>query len=169
LQVKGLRKIETTKGSRKVTQWILTTSESFTPIDPYDHIIIAAPFHGSQIAILGSPAANTLEEPPVNYVHLHVTLFTTNVSRPNPQYFNVKGNVPRVVLTTYDGVRHHPDGTVPKPEFNSLSYHGMTRTEDDSEGPEWVVKIFSDHRIEDNWLERVFGRGNVGWVHRKEV
>jgi len=63
-----------------------------------------------------------------------------------------------VILTTYEGVRKGGK----EPEFNSISYHGLLR-----EG-EWIVKIFSQQRISDEWLQNVFN-GQVGWVYRKEV
>ena len=63
-----------------------------------------------------------------------------------------------MILTTYEGVRKGGR----EPEFNSLSYHGLVR-----EG-EWAVKIFSQQRISDEWLQNVFN-GQVGWVYRKEV
>jgi prenylcysteine oxidase/farnesylcysteine lyase len=74
-----------------------------------------------------------------------------------------------MVLTTWETVRT-ADG--PKPEFNSMSYHGLIRGADgsDTEGEpkEWVVKIFSESRVSDEWLDDMF-MGQVGWVHRKEV
>ncbi|KAJ3507454.1 hypothetical protein NLJ89_g6296 [Agrocybe chaxingu] len=48
-----------------------------------------------------------------------------------------------------------------KPEFNSISYHGLIRD------GEWAVKIFSDHALTDEWLSEMF-QGQVGWVLRKE-
>jgi len=42
-----------------------------------------------------------------------------------------------------------------------------TAAEEESE-TEWVVKIFSTERKDDEWLESVFGVGKVGWVLRKE-
>ena len=63
-----------------------------------------------------------------------------------------------MILTTYEGARKGGK----EPEFNSLSYLSLLR-----EG-EWVVKIFSQRRISDEWLQNVFN-GQVGWVHRKEV
>jgi hypothetical protein len=63
-----------------------------------------------------------------------------------------------MMLTTNFGARNGGK----KPEFNSLSYHGLVR-----EG-EWAVKIFSKERISDGWLQQMFD-GQVGWVHRKEV
>ena len=65
-----------------------------------------------------------------------------------------------MLLTTYEGVRN--GGT--KPEFNSLSYHGAVN----EAGTEWGVKIFSDHKLSDAWLNNVFN-GKIGWVLRKEV
>lgn len=67
--------------------------------------------------------------------------------------------MPQSVLTTYENARI---GGI-APEFNSLTYHGKISTNRD----EYVVKIFSKSKIEDDWLKRVFGE--VGWVHRKEV
>ncbi|TRM65773.1 hypothetical protein BD626DRAFT_485778 [Schizophyllum amplum] len=58
----------------------------------------------------------------------------------------------------YSLMRRH-NGTVP--EFNSLAYHGAIRD------GEWVVKIFSQQELSDEWLSDIF-IGQVGWVHRKE-
>lgn len=75
--------------------------------------------------------------------------------------------VPRSVLTTSRGVQ---SGGV-EPEFNSLSYHGHVRKTNETghwyDQEEWNVKIFSKHRISDEWLSKVFD--HVGWVYRKEV
>lgn len=125
----------------------------------YKHVIFAAPFHSTGIEIIPSL---DIVVPPQPYVHLHVTLLTTTLKNPNPVYFRLASNAetPRAIWTTWEGVRHNGKA----PEFNSLSYHGPV-----AEGrEEWVVKIFSDHWIEDDWLQNVFA-GQVGWVHRKEV
>jgi prenylcysteine oxidase/farnesylcysteine lyase len=63
-----------------------------------------------------------------------------------------------MMLTTYEGARNGGE----EPEFNSLSYHGLVRD------GEWGVKIFSQKRISDEWLDMMFF-GKVGWVYRKEV
>ncbi|KAH7883946.1 FAD/NAD(P)-binding domain-containing protein [Phlebopus sp. FC_14] len=147
--------------------WIVRSSSGS---QYYRGVILAAPFHQSNITI-PSDLAELI--PPQPYVHLHVTLLTTLSETPNPEYFGLRlgTQVPRMVLTTYEGVR---EGGV-KPEFNSLSYHGRVQKyerceeqsdDEDAEAPEWIVKIFSDERITDEWLENVFG--NVGWVLRKE-
>jgi hypothetical protein len=73
-----------------------------------------------------------------------------------------------MVLTTWDAVRHGDDKTR-RPEFNSLNYLNQIKTLKEHGVDEWAVKIFSSERITDEWLERLFGKGQVGWVFRKEV
>jgi len=92
-------------------------------------------------------------------MRLHVTLLSTTAAHPNPEYFGMPAGskVPRVLLTT----KERSNNLAP-PEFNSLTYHGRI-----GKG-EWAVKIFSDHRITDEWLDNMF-QGQVKWVTRKEV
>ena len=73
-----------------------------------------------------------------------------------------------MVLTTWDAVRHGDDKTK-RPEFNSLNYLNQIKTLEEHGINEWAVKIFSSERITDEWLEKLFGEGQVGWVVRKEV
>ena len=120
-------------------------------------MILAAPFHSTNIDLPSSLAEQIPEQP---YVHLHVTLLSTTSTTPNPEYFGLPQSspVPRVILTTNQGKKAGGVG----PEFNSLSYHGLVR-----EG-EWAVKIFSDHELSDAWLNKLFS-DKIGWVYRKEV
>jgi len=122
----------------------------------YKAVILAAPFHSTGITF---PLSVSDQVPEVPYVHLHVTLLATTSPSPNPAYFGLpaSSSVPRMLLTTDQGTR---EGRT-KPEFNSLSYHGLIKDK------EWAVKIFSDHEISDEWLDTVFN-GQVGWVLRKE-
>ncbi|KAG2753348.1 FAD/NAD(P)-binding domain-containing protein [Suillus brevipes Sb2] len=131
----------------------------------YQGVILAAPFHQTNI-ILPSDLAELI--PPQPYVDLHVTLLTTRSEHPRPEYFGLAPNaqVPATILSTYESARA---GGV-EPEFNSISYHGKVRKLDGAAGdavtdPESTVKIFSEERITDEWLETVFG--NVSWVYRK--
>ncbi|KAF8504494.1 FAD/NAD(P)-binding domain-containing protein [Russula emetica] len=133
----------------------------------YDAVVIAAPYHTSQISL---PADLSSLIPTQPYIHLHVTLLTTTAARPNPVYFGYKPGykVPTTILTSLDGLRH--GGKVP--EFNSLSYHGQAKfakneTHDGRGTGERVVKIFSMERISDEWLAAMF-QNEVGWVLRKE-
>ncbi|KAF8167814.1 Prenylcysteine lyase-domain-containing protein [Crassisporium funariophilum] len=122
----------------------------------YKAIILAAPLHSTGIKLPSHLSEQIPEQP---YIHLHVTLLSTTSPMPNPAYFGLStsSQVPRMILTSNQGAR---EGRT-KPEFNSLSYHGLVR-----EG-EWAVKIFSDNVLSDEWLNTMF-QGQVGWVHRKE-
>lgn len=93
--------------------------------------------------------------------------------------------MPSMVLTSYENARNGGK----EPEFNSLSYHGKivkkakATTGEATEGAdtaevekvekveaekeEWVVKIFSKTKVEDEWLKNIFGE--VGWVNRRVV
>ncbi|KAE9395928.1 hypothetical protein BT96DRAFT_942062 [Gymnopus androsaceus JB14] len=93
------------------------------------------------------------------YVHLHVTLLTTTSPSMNRTYLSLSpdAKAPSMLLTTYDGVRQGGKA----PEFNSISYHGKISE------TEWIVKIFSEAPVEDEWLQSLFD-GQVGWVHKAE-
>jgi prenylcysteine oxidase / farnesylcysteine lyase len=145
--------------------WTIVTKETRRD---YDAVIIAAPYHTSQISL---PADLPSLIPLQPYIRLHVTLLTTTAPTPNPVYFGQKSDskVPTFLLTTFDGVRRGGRA----PEFNSLSYMGQTKvakngTDDKQETGEWVVKIFSMESISDEWLSTMF-QNQVGWVLRKEV
>ncbi|KAF8349812.1 Prenylcysteine lyase-domain-containing protein [Amanita rubescens] len=139
--------------SKSSHSWTVHSSRGSTE---YQAVVLAAPFHSSRITLPPSLSSQIPQQP---YIHLHVTLLTTTSPTPNPAYFSLSStsDAPRVILTTYEGVRKGGK----EPEFNSMSYHGLLR-----EG-EWIVKIFSQQRISDEWLQNVFN-GQVGWVHRKE-
>ncbi|KAF9524062.1 Prenylcysteine lyase-domain-containing protein [Crepidotus variabilis] len=125
----------------------------------YKAIILAAPYHQSQISL---PPGLSSQIPKHPYVNLHVTILTTTSPDLNPAYFGLsKGSkVPKVLLTAREGVDLGNPNT-PKPEFTSITYHGLVQEN------EWSVKIFSDDRLSDEWLDNMF-QGQVTWVHRKE-
>jgi prenylcysteine oxidase / farnesylcysteine lyase len=134
----------------------------------YDAVIIAAPYHNSQISL---PPDLSILIPPQPYVRLHVTLLTTTAVTPNPVYFGHKPGykVPTTILTSLNGLRHGGKA----PEFNALEYLRQVKfanneTHDGRGTSEWVVKIFSMERISDEWLAAMF-QNEVGWVHRKVV
>jgi prenylcysteine oxidase/farnesylcysteine lyase len=135
----------------------LWTVESTHGALDYKAVILAAPFHSTNITLPPALSAQIPEQP---YVRLHVTLLTTTSPAPNSTYFSSSpsSKVPLMMLTTYEGASNGGE----EPEFNSLSYHGLVRD------GEWAVKIFSQKRISDEWLDMMFP-GKVGWVYRKEV
>jgi prenylcysteine oxidase/farnesylcysteine lyase len=144
--------------------WRLDIEDTLAPgnfgtTKPFDAVIVAAPHKSTNIRFPSSSA----KVPPVPYVHLHVTLFTTTSPSANPAYFNLPegSHVPTMILTSAERRRHGGQ----EPDFNSMNYLQKVSPERE----EWVVKIFSKKRIEDAWLEEVFGKGKIGWVLRKEV
>lgn len=149
--------------------WLVHTSAS-DKSRLYRSVILAAPHEQTGISFTNNGPLVEIPEQP--YVHLHVTLLSTSSPHPNASYFHLAdgAKVPTTLLTTYDGVRRRGHS---EPEFNSLTYHGLLRTNDgetklDAKGsPEWIVKIFSQRRLTDKWLDHMFS-GNVGWVLRKE-
>lgn len=146
--------------------WLVGTGGT-TRARAYRAVILAAPFHSAAIALAQPGLVAPVPDQP--YVRLHVTLLSTTAPSPNASYFGLAGGrAPREVLTTHNRVR---EGLGEEPEFNSMTYHGKIKKADGSpaERDEWVVKIFSKRKIEDAWLENMFGAGNVGWVLRKEV
>lgn len=52
-----------------------------------------------------------------------------------------------------------------------MTFHGKVQRKDGEERDvqEHLVKVFSYQRVEDEWLEEMFGEGQVTWVYRKEV
>jgi prenylcysteine oxidase/farnesylcysteine lyase len=149
---------------------VKTTSPKGDSSKEYDDVIIATPFHSSGISLnsasvwplsSSSDSERILPIPPQPYVHLHVTLLTTTSPHPLPAYFGLApgSTVPQAILTTNENARAGGKA----PEFNSLTYHGKISSNRD----EYVVKIFSMQKIDDDWLKNVFGE--VGWVYRKEV
>ncbi len=100
----------------------------------------------------------------MDYIRLHVTLFSTTVSRPLAEKFGlpVDAAVPETLYTTGEGARNGG----PLPDFQSLSL--LTTIERDDE-TEYVYKLFSLDAKSDDWFENLFGAGKIRWVYRKEV
>lgn len=169
-------------------QYVLHTTSANTnevAARTYRSVILAAPYHSTGLTLKLLDESSKPNIPPQPYIHLYVTLLST----PNPyartRYFGLADNdaPPNMVLTTWE--RERTGAGPERPEFNSASYHGRILNKGDRSvanltdlgvgspqgrdeaGEEWVVKIFSDHPVEDSFLRKVFGR--VGWVVRKEV
>ncbi|KAF7320038.1 Prenylcysteine lyase [Mycena kentingensis (nom. inval.)] len=129
--------------------WVIASSRGS---ETYTGVILAAPWHSTNIQLPSAIAESIPKQP---YVHLHVTHLSTTRATVSPEALGLPPStkMPAMLLTVRKGNA--------EPEFNSLSYHGKI-SED-----EWVVKIFSKGRIEDERLSQLF-EGQVGWIHRKE-
>ncbi|KAH7340917.1 Prenylcysteine lyase-domain-containing protein [Rhizoctonia solani] len=139
-------------------KWRLTIEG--TGEETYDAVVLAAPYKSTGIKLEVPGLDLEAAFPPVDYVHLHVTLLATKTNHPQGSYFFPTAPetvIPQSILTASGPT---------EPEFNSLTYH--ERIQREGQPPEYIVKIFSKSRLTDEWLEKIFGAGNVGWIHRKE-
>ncbi|KAF8319736.1 hypothetical protein DL93DRAFT_2164416 [Clavulina sp. PMI_390] len=156
-------------------KWALSVDHSPPTTPAYDHVIIAAPFASSGIAIIDSPNTEAaLRTPPVDYIRRHITLLTTVAAQPDPAYFNLpaRARVPTFIATTRDSMGHGGKDScvvgMQEPEFDSLQYLYQTKTANEHGIDEWAVKITSKGRISDMRLVRMFGEEMITWVERKE-
>lgn len=148
------------------TQWTIASKTATTD---YDSVILAAPYHLTNVTITPSSISDQIPAQP--YVYLHVTIFTTTSATPNPAYFNLSPNAtaPIFVLTTSENERANEAAGGKGPEFEVIEYLAKLTTTDGVESDdEFVVKIFSLEEISDDWLDTVFD-GKVGWILRHEV
>ncbi|WFC95135.1 hypothetical protein MBRA1_001780 [Malassezia brasiliensis] len=160
-EVTGIMKIqsETTEQDTPVTQWRIGTRDGHS--DVYDVVLIAAPWHSSDITLLNTEKS----VPGFRYQRVHVTLVVTDAPQPNPVYFGFDrtfDRVPRTIVTT------HLDGD--NPDFLSLSYQRRLK-HTKYHGQTWdalyVVKLFSWAPIPSKTINKIFGNGKVVWTHEK--
>lgn len=132
-------------------KWTIITD---TGSEEFDQIIIAAPYHQTNIKGLALPIKE------VQYMTLHVTLIAST-KRLSPKYFGLQDSavVPTMVLTTMPekGASHMP------PLFNSISI-----TKFIPELNQYVYKIFSSSRITPSFLQLLFESGaEFPWIYEK--
>ncbi|KAG9049768.1 hypothetical protein FS837_009184 [Tulasnella sp. UAMH 9824] len=176
--VSGLQKTISASTGRQA--WTLSGG-SHIPSTAYDHVILAAPFAFSGITLEDSTALL----PKVEYVRLHVTLVSTTSPTARPERFGLQPgtHVGKFILTTKNRRDTGSSSSVcdtptsdpavgpgckqnleSKPDFNSISLH---QTFERNGRKEYIWKVFSMDRKNDEWLEDVFGEGTVGWTYRK--
>lgn len=147
------------KGARG--NWYVSV-EGSAKQERFDAAALAAPYGSTRIKINAPELHVATTFPRVVYVHLHITVLATTTEHPQASYFFPNAapgtKVCKTILITSSGPV--------EPEFNSMSYIGNIQRA--GKGPEHIVKIFSKARVEDDWLDKIFGAGAVGWVHRKE-
>lgn len=90
-QVTRIEKLEAPSKESTRAQWALTAvSESGKQkAETYDLLVVAAPWHQTDLQIVGS-SAPALLGPPVEYVKLFVTIVITNATAPRACFFNPK-------------------------------------------------------------------------------
>jgi len=150
----------------------------------FDAIILAAPYHASNIDIQ-PPIPKAFIPQNASYVTLHVTLLTTT-NLLSPAFFNLPPTaaVPRIVLTTLPDGSLYSDPQVGPASFWSISTLRTTRNPCTGDR-EWLYKIFSPEPMDQETLVRMFdlphttpeeedGRATgqdrpkgVSWIYRK--
>lgn len=123
----------------------------------YRSAVLATPIHTSHISL---PESLTVQVPGRPHESVFTTVLTTNASHPNPTYFGLGPTAipPRTIYTTIG-----KDGN--EPEFFWLKYTSVIKH---GEQDEYVVKIFSEEKLPEESLERLFGPDSVKWARTRE-
>lgn len=117
----------------------------------FDKVIIASPMVGN------ITLSSTYRVPDVEYVDLHVTVFTSN-QQINPKYFGKDSSVPGTILTTVYLSQSPPL------KFFSISIHEYLEDTGD-----YVFKIFSPQAFSEDDIASLFSASaKISWVHRKQ-
>ncbi|KAK7540476.1 Prenylcysteine lyase-domain-containing protein [Phyllosticta citribraziliensis] len=138
----------------------------------YDTVILAAPYHQSNVTLTPPPHTEPAD---LAFVTLHVTLLASP-HRLSPSFFALNaddGPVPSVVLTTLPPDVRPDDRQFPGPAgFFSIST--LRRATNPHTGRrEYLYKIFSPQPADDAWLARLFDLpqgvtdDDVSWIYRK--
>ena len=150
------------------------TSESSEPNETaFDTVILAAPYNASRLKLTPRPSHTPNKD--VDYVRLHVTLFTSPF-RPDPIFFGLKKNeehlIPDTILTTLPPeLESFPLGrginAVGLTQFWSLSTLRVINPTTDSYIPDGVssghipLENLLPHNVtidEEAWLESIHGK-----------
>ncbi|KAI5479707.1 prenylcysteine oxidase [Pseudohyphozyma bogoriensis] len=154
-EVMKITKLDKAEGGR--AKWVVQTKEGAG--GTFDAVILAAPFHQTSVSFINTPLPSVIPAQP--YVPLHVTFVLTNASSPSPSYFSLppRTKIATSIFATFDTT------SSTKPSFNSLNYLQSLSPSVSSkfgEGTFHVVKMFSAEPLSTEFLESVFGEGNVG-------
>lgn len=135
-------------------------------------IILAAPFHQSNITFSPNPPAHVPDD--IEYVTLHVTLFSS-AQRLSPVAFALRPDerVPDIVLTTLppeeqdalEDSRH--DGVGAAGFFSVSRLRSAVNPYADPPRTEHIYKIFSPAPVDDSFFKHILGGADVSWIRRK--
>ena len=116
--------------------------------DDFDVVVMAAPLHLSNITIAPSPV--NLPKP-IDYVNLHVTLFTSPLKiKSLMPHLVAENDVPSTLLTTLPS----PESPYVAPDFYSIStLRSITNKQVSPPRMEYVYKIFSPQHMDPQYIQ----------------
>lgn len=143
-----------------------THLKSSTDSQPFDAVILAAPYYQTDITIL-SPNPST-QIPSQPFVKLHVTFIVTNATAPSGQLFNRPENE-FMARSIYSTMMKSVLANGQRPLFNSLNYLKKLGSKEGVVGDLYIVKIFSEALMPTDTLSKLFGSSeNLIWIKRIE-
>ena len=133
-----------------------SNDETAYPVE-FDNVILANPFQFSNISMAESVLETPIEK--INYVHLHVTIFTSPFS-PSAGFFGFENprTIPGTVLTTLgknDTAISGVEGAGSAGFFSISKLRKLVNPKTKKE--EYAYKIFSPEKITPEFLSRFFG------------
>ena len=149
----------------KISSQDAITGETYSNEEPFDTVVIAAPFQYSDIELDEDVLKRTPDKIP--YVKLHVTLFTSPC-RMNPIYFGLAqdAEVPSTILTTLppDEGPLDPENGVGSPGFFSISTLRPIINPKTLQ-KEYLYKIFSPRKVTADFLSGILGSESTYCLH----
>ncbi|KAK3948394.1 hypothetical protein QBC32DRAFT_245873 [Pseudoneurospora amorphoporcata] len=149
---------EATSSVKYSLRTVCSSSKADTayPVE-FDNVILANPLQFSNISIPEHVLESPIEK--IDYVHLHVTIFTSPFS-PSPKFFNFENPraLPGAVLTTLgknDNANSGVEGAGSAGFFSISKQRKLVNPKTRKE--EYAYKIFSPEKITPEFLSRLFG------------
>ncbi|KAA1088439.1 hypothetical protein PGT21_006967 [Puccinia graminis f. sp. tritici] len=137
-----------------------TTGDS----EPFDAVILAAPYDQAAVTVLTSEAPVQVPHQP--FVHLHVSFVVTNATAPSGELFDRPPDQ-FMARSIYSTMMRNVIGKGKRPLFNSLNYLKNLGPKEGVIGDMYIVKIFSEAPLPTNTLAKLFGsEQNLLWIKR---
>lgn len=144
----------------------------------FDSVILAAPYQFAGLEIKGDRLAYVPDQ--LEYASIHVTLFKSP-RKLSSTYFNLKGEVPEVILTTL-GVdeladragRTGSEGVGRVGFYSATSVKRVARLTQGVIVEEFLYRVVSPVELEDKMIRELLGAAEgdndaVSWIYKHEV
>lgn len=161
--------------------WVVA-SQVAGGVDPdfreFDSVILAAPYQFAGLEIKGDRLAHIPNQ--LEYASIHVTLFKSP-RKLSPTYFNLKGEVPEVILTTLGADelvnrtgRTGSEGVGRAGFYSATSVKRVARLTQGVIVEEFLYRIVSPVELEDKIIHELLGvteddSDAVSWIYKHKV